>query len=61
MPHRARTPDRQTGSQAGLLLTRLSLALNRLARADGCADTKELLGDGGEFCASRVAAGERTS
>ena len=30
MPHRARTLDEQAGSQAGLLLTRSSLALDRL-------------------------------
>ena len=35
--------------------------LHPLARADGCADTNELLGDGGELCASRVEAGECTS
>ena len=29
MPHRARTPDEQAGSQAGLLLTRSGLALDR--------------------------------
>ena len=29
MPHTAQTPDEQTGSQAGLLLTRVSLALDR--------------------------------
>tara|TARA_B100000795_G_scaffold239032_1_gene200478 strand:+ start:172 stop:540 length:369 start_codon:yes stop_codon:yes gene_type:complete len=29
MPYRARTPDEQTGSHTGLLLTRLSLALDR--------------------------------
>ena len=29
-PRRARTPDQQPGSQAGLLLTRLSLALDRV-------------------------------
>eukprot|EP00964_Phaeocystis_antarctica_P033395 scaffold18948_cov57-Phaeocystis_antarctica.AAC.2 len=32
MPHRARTQDQQTGPQAGLLLTRLSLALDRRPR-----------------------------
>ena len=31
-PRRARTPDQQPGSQAGLLLTRLSLALDRRGR-----------------------------
>ena len=33
MPHRPRTPDQQAGSQAGLLLTRVGLALDRRRRA----------------------------
>ena len=48
MPHRAPTPDEQTGSQANLLLTRFSLASDRLYWAanalqtvcDGLQDTR---------------------
>ena len=34
MPHRARTPDRTSRNSAGLLLTRLSLPLDRRRRLD---------------------------
>mgnify|MGYP005711105107 FL=1 len=46
MPHRAPTPDDQAGLQTALLLTRVSLALDRIAKRPIC-----LLGLLDEQCA----------